>query len=460
MQSERWDAAKRWWPEFVASLAAVGGAFGALLPGYHVRTWDIAASDFKTLYASAWCFARGLNPYQVSNIARVFSANGVVAPERWYGHSPIYPPFTLALLTPVTALRMVPAIYLWNLLTMVLLACAQFSLARVAGETLGLGRWWRLAIIGAAGVWPLVMFGLKIGNVSILVGACCILAVTARGKTGRWLAAVELAVAVLLKPHMAVWVVLAMLLMRERRGQAAGWRAVGLCAGVLAVLGVWTVVHPGLMAELASYRRMVQAEFASGSMNTVNRDFITPASQIVSLASLLGLWVSPGVLALLTRAVVLGGLGALLVGASRRMVEPGMAARLALVGAWCALGTIATYHRSHDGVVLLVVLPWIAARLRHCWRDGLSWGALALLAAMSVAPTPEMFAWFARTNGLETMGEIVQFRQSALAAALLACLLTAAVVKAARRGDEEGLTRCGREPGFPESIGSENKRLA
>ena len=97
-----------------ASLCRDGGDCSARSSqAFAVHTRQNAASDFKTLYASAWCFVRGIDAYSFPNLGKVFEANGIVVPQSWYAHAPVYPPVTLALLAPLTLLPMDVAVYFW-----------------------------------------------------------------------------------------------------------------------------------------------------------------------------------------------------------------------------------------------------------------------------------------------------------------------------------------------------------
>jgi hypothetical protein len=101
----------------------------------------------------------------------------------------------------------------------------------------------------------------------------------------------------------------------------------------------------------------------------------------------------------------------------------GEVGRLQAVAGWCALGLTATYHRAADGTVLLVMLPWLAARWRARWWDGWAWAVVGAYAAVSVGPDfPAMLAMrdHLRFGALE---EFLLYRQGALAAVVVAGLL-------------------------------------
>ena len=408
----------------------MAGVLWSIVDNFHVRAWEATASDFKTLIASSWCLVRGLNGYSFNDIARAFTWGGVVQPQSWFGHAPVYPPLTLALLAPLTVLPLWIAVYVWVLLSGVALAGAAAGLARFAGEAFGLGRPWRLMLVVAVAASPLAGFGLKLGNVSVVAASLCILAVAAPAAGRLWPRALGLAVALMLKPHMALWVVVALLLVRSGRPLAR--QACGFAAVLAAVLYGYAVSRVGWGAEFGGYFAMLHSETAGGSMRAGNHELMEAAAQIVSLDSLLG-YDGAGWLRVLG-VVALVGLAAVLVWASLRL--RGEVGRLQAASAWCSVGLIATYHRASDGTMLLVMLPWLAARLKARWWDGWAWAVLLAYAAVSAGldfPTMLTMIDHPRYGAVE---EFLLFRQGALFAAVVAVLLLWGVVKSrAARAD-------------------------
>ncbi len=418
------------WLELLASFLAIAGVIGSVLSGYHVRAWQASASDFKTLYASALCFRHHIDPYDIRNIAAVFKANRVVAPTNWYAHAPVYPPFTLAILTPLTALPMVPAVYLWMALNGVALALAIFLLASAAGDLFLLALPWRLALIALFASSPSLSFSLEMGNVSAIVAALSICAVVLSATRPRFrtLAIAALVVALLLKPHLALWVVVALLFRPE--GRKLGIASLGLFTTVVLCLGLWMAAHHQLGPELASYRAIVQTEIAGGSMAPTNRELIGVAAQITAVASLIGYWLTGLPLTVVNAAFLLALLGAVLYGSLRARDT---VSSLLLVSTWCAFGLVATYHRAHDGIVLLLLLPWLLARLRKSWKDPVAILLIALSFALGIGPSWETYGQLATRHGLAHIATFLLFRQSAVVATLLVLLLTAITVHQAAK---------------------------
>ena len=424
------------WIELIAACLAIAGVLASVLSGYHARAWQASASDFKTLYAASDCFRRHIDPFNFINIAAVFQSNQVVPPTSWYAHSPVYPPFTLAAIAPLTLFPMVQAIYVWMAISSIALAVAAFLLTRAADH---LSLPWRLALIALFAASPSLSFSLEMGNVSAIVAALSICAVVLNETRPhlRSLAILALVVALLLKPHLALWVVVALFFRPE--GRKLGLASLGLFAAVAMCIGLWMAVHHQLGPELASYRRMVQTELAGGSMAPTNRELIGVAAQITSLASLLGYWFAAPALTILNVALLLAFLGAIVYGSLYAKQTGGS---LLLVSAWCAFGLVATYHRAHDGIVLLVLLPWLLARLRISWKDPLALLLIGLSFALGIGPSWETYGWLATKPGLAHLATFLLFRQSALVASLLVLLLTAAtfrqaVVSSRRSGEPE-----------------------
>ncbi len=422
------------WPERLAAVAAIAGVLLGVLPGFHPRTWQASGSDLKTLYASAALFRQHLDPYSFTNIAVIFEANRVVPPHSWYGHAPVYPPFTLALMAPLTLLPMVPAVYVWVMLTATILAAAAFALTRTARRIHALGRPWRMLLIALFAVSPLLSFGLEMGNVSPLVCGLCIIAVAnpARTSRGAVLNAIALTIALILKPHLAFWVIVALLFSRTGGDRTLALRSLALVAiGCLAIVA-WMGAHHQLLAQLASYRNMVHFEVSGGSMDASTQEKLAVSAQITSLASLLGYWFH----GLSLEAFNIAGLVlilAALVAASLTDPVRESSTRLTCIAAWSAFGLIATYHRAHDGIFLLVLLPWLLARLRTSWRDPIAWAFIALSTVMAYGPTWETSAWLATIPGLAHLATFMLFRQSPFATLFLLLLLIAEIARPAPR---------------------------
>ncbi len=420
------------WIELLAACLAIAGVLASVLSGYHARAWQASASDFKTLYAAADCFRRHLDPFNFTNIAAVFQSNQVVPPTSWYAHAPVYPSFTLAAIAPLTLFPMVQAIYTWMAISGLALAFAAFLLTCAADRIFHLSLPWRLALIALFAASPSLSFSLEMGNVSAMVAALLMCAVvihkTRPGPRLQSLAILALVVALLLKPHIALWVIVALFFRSASR--RLGLASLGLFAAVVLCIGLWMAAHHQLGPELASYRAMLQSEIAGGSMASTNRELIGVAAQITGFASLVGYWLTGLPLTMVNAVFLLALFGALLYGSLRAGES---VSSLLLVSTWCAFGLVATYHRAHDGIVLLLLLPWLLARLRKSWKDPVAILLIALSFALGIGPSWETYGQLATRHGLAHIAIFLLFRQSAVVATLLVLLLTAITVHQAAK---------------------------
>ncbi len=419
------------WPEYVAAALAFAGLIASVFNGIDLHGHQNAASDFKTLYASAWCFSHGIDAYQFPNLAAVFHANHIVEPVSWYGHAPVYPPFTLALLAPLTAVPMVPAICIWIAMSGILMGLATAALARSGHRVFGLPVLLRLLIVGVVAASPLLSLGMELGNVSVAVVGLCILALTSGPESNGWLPATGLAVAVILKPHIAFWAVLALLLSRAPADRRILVKTVGITVAALALITLWMVHDYSLMPLMAGYRAIVTSELSSGSMSPGNRDLMEIVVQITSVSHLIGYLLPPGLLPRSINIAVLTVMGLSLLRYALRFSRVSLQPRYVIAPAVFAFGLIATYHREADSILLLFILPYLFFRLHNNLKDIWAWSVLCLMLAGSVGPTLPMLRDLA-DGGVYATLRFLALRQAAIVNLTLAILLTS--VLAARSG--------------------------
>jgi hypothetical protein len=421
------------WLDILIAVGCLGGLTISTLYQLQVRAADYGASDFKTLYASVWCFTHRINAYSIANIQQVFVANGVVQPEHWFGHAPVYPWITLALLSPLASMGMVPAAYVLIILSGVLMIVAVAALMRYAANNFDMGPGWRIAMAVLCASGPLLSFGINLGNVSVAASAFCFLAfVWRKGRSpwirrgSHWIPSAALAAAFVLKPHLALWVGIGMLLLPERAARAVVMRAGVLIAGFTALTAGVMAATGTLGLQTHAYFAMLSAEASTGSsMSATSRTVLPVVAEITSLNSILGFWISnPVVRVTLTFAVLLG-LGLLALRLTRQ-VNSERAALLA-VGAWCTLGFLATYHRSPDAILLLMLLPWALDRVRRTPWAWHAWVATILYCALSVsADFPVVERWIASLPTYSPLAFLL-LRQAGLADCLLLFVLLLAL---------------------------------
>jgi hypothetical protein len=84
---------------------------------------------------------------------------------------------------------------------------------------------------------------------------------------------------------------------------------------------------------------------------------------------------------------------------------------------------LATYHRAHDAIVLILLVPWTVSWIRSTRRAWHVWLAIALYCAMSAsADFPTVVNWLAALPHNSAIAFIL-LKQAALADALLLVVL-------------------------------------
>ena len=425
---------KRGAVEWLVALIAFGAQALLLLVPSQPRTQQENLGDFKLVYASMAALAQSGQAYNVAALSQVIHLNGVVVPASWYGHSPVYPPFTLITLFPMLLFPMVPAAYFWAGLSYIALTAASVRLARFAGHHFDVPSWLRVLLICLISASPLVSFGLELANLSVVAACLCIYAASAVAERGMWLPALALVSALMLKPHLAFWAVLAMALLPSRRSSGnereIAIKSIGLFSVLLISMTIYLGVKHQLSGLLKDYVTVLRSEAASGSMSVHAREIMMIPAHITSLGSLLGYWPISAEVMLLIRLALLVPLFLWLVRLSLS-IDPDL--KSLLISAWITFGLLATYHRAHDGMALFLMLPWGLGRLWRRWNDGAAWTVLLLYALFSIDVPPPFYHWVSEFPPLYAIANFLMFRQVALATILL--MLTMIIVLTQARQD-------------------------
>ena len=328
---------------------------------------------------------------------------------------------------------MFTAVYLWLAIATFSLIFAIWSLNRSVEQDFGLPRIWRLALIALVTISPLVNFGLFFGNVSVIAASLCILAVTAPDVHSlRPWRALAFAASLLLKPHLALLLIVGMLASKRKEDRLVAGMASAFFLVALLCFTVWTLHLPFGM-QLRDYTAMVKSEIATGCLNPRNHELLAPAAQVPSLESLLGYFFDTPWMQAINVTVLVLSAGVLLF-LSRTLPSQNPATRLELLGAWSTFGLLSTYHRSHDAIILFLLLPPLLAHLAQNARAFFAWGILLLSAALSIGSWPPHFDWIATTLASPRLADLLVFRQSAISALLLFVLLLAHLLHVARAG--------------------------
>ena len=404
------------------AAAAIGGMASIILFNFPVRTEAFAASDLKTLYASTWNFAHGRNAYTIPDVQSVFTTNGTILPEHWFGHAPVYPPTTLALLLPFAMIRMEIAAYVVVLLSSVLFAVAVAALLRYSTEMFSLPLGAKAAITALCASSPLLSFALSMGNLSVIAAALVILCFVRREHGSIWLNGSLLAIAVLLKPHLSVWMLLGMWLIPERASRAIAARAASVIGIFALVVAGGLAVTGTLKLQMGGFASILHAETSAGfSMNPSSREILPICAQITSLQSLVGFWriESVGQTVLVSMVLIALGCTILLRTLTVRTEEEAVIA----ITTWSSFGLLASYHRVHDALVLLLLLPWLARAVIRNPSRWYPWAIAFLYSLLSFAPSLEQVQRQAAT-GHENFIMFILLRQAGVVSlALLIVLL-------------------------------------
>lgn len=171
-------------------------------------------------------------------------------------------------------------------------------------------------------------------------------------------------------------------------------------------------------------------------MSAGSREVLPVVAQIPALSSLIGFWTAAPLARALGWVVLLRLLITLWRTTRRVRSEP--AADLA-VAAWCALGLLITYHRAHDAILLLLLTPWLANRLRREPANWRPWATVLLYGALSVGPALGAGVAAGRIEVLpRTLPAFFALRQASLAALGLCAVLLLSLRAAVQDPSHEG----------------------
>ena len=128
-------------------------------------------SDFGIFLAAgqALRFDPHANIYQAHTLLATVQAHGGCKP--WHNPLYVYPPLLAILLIPFTYLPCAYTTYLWHAVTIALWAGCTLVMARRA---LAIGPWQALAVTALSAFFLPLMQGLEIGQVHVVVLACCL----------------------------------------------------------------------------------------------------------------------------------------------------------------------------------------------------------------------------------------------------------------------------------------------
>ncbi|MGC2160837.1 MAG: glycosyltransferase family 87 protein [Silvibacterium sp.] len=364
----------------LGGLIFVLGGYGAR------RTSLVPMLDFKPIYYGARCLLEHGNPYNQSELQRVYLSESTEALSAPPALRPrllriatvyVYPPTILFLTVPIALLGWGAACFLWLTLIAASILCASFLMLRIAGHDAPV---LTACLIGFFVATSILL--LEVGNPAGLSVGLCVIAVWCFAQERFAVAGVLcLAASLAIKPQDTglVWLffLLAGGVYRRRAWQSLG-AAVAL--SLPGLVWAWRAAPNWLYA----LRTRLTMDAARGSFNDPGPTGVHAraiGATMVNLQTLVSLvWDNPR----FYNAVTYGVCGALLLVWGMVTVRSQRSARRD----WLALAVIAAlsmlpvYHRQHDTRLLLLMFPAFAM----VWAEGggLRWPALAVTGAGTV----------------------------------------------------------------------------
>ena len=419
----RWSAAAAW------LLIALGLLF---LLRQTASAAHIYSPDFANIFAGAVCLLHGDSPYRFNTVQNALAQHGYlrVTAETWPASLPLYPPFTLALFTPLAGLSYAQAASAFYLLTLALCAVACFRVLIASPALENVAPFWRGLLLCLLMASPETRWALGNGNPIVLVTALLLVCCFDADPRWRWLRVLAFAVAVLLKPQIALPFALP-LLVKPGDGWRMVLRAFGVVIAATATALVWCAQRPGTAAWLSDLHANLALGAAAGNtMSLTERAYVFDPR--LNLAYLFGYWMSsPRLDALLTTAVLLVCCAALC-WAIAHSARRSQAQWALAVGATAALTLLPVYHRSYDALLLVLAVPWTLVAMRTHRQRFVAWPALILIAASTVIWARHLPVRWRGVHGIEQPVSLLGFlthRTHALMVLALAILLLVALLR-------------------------------
>ena len=355
--------------------------------GYQDERGVLHFRDFKQPYASARCVLRHCDPYSEADTRAAFLAAGGIDndPIVWSPYSALYPPFSLAALTPIAALPYPVAHAVWKALIAATFSAAVLLMAQLCISPAGSASLVTSLLLAIFTLSSTIL--LMLGQISGVVIALLAIGFTCLIRN-RFLplAVICFTVAVLLKPHDAA-IPLLYLLFAGRL-----WRRAFVTVFVFSSLFaagsvIWFQQVPSTAHWLPELRANLAGNAGPGAVNN-------PAGHLqgVELTNLQAIF---GVIrdrpafyndaSFLTTALLLA---AWLVPVIRLRNTFGK--HVLAIAAIACLALLPIYHRQYDTRILLLTFPALAFLLAQ--RTGRMWGLLGmLLLAVSIVLVSHQF---------------------------------------------------------------------
>lgn len=230
--------------------------------------WNLAAatdfgeSDFMIYWSAAYLIRNGENPYNLELIRAVQQAQSHSKPEvttiAWN------PPFLFLFLLPFAWLPFGVAKFAWLITCILIVITAalmliEIYLAEASPRT-------RLAFLALALMFPAVITGLYMGQVTFLVFWGLVASLYLIGK-GRWFWAGAVLILTTIKPHIIVLPVLYLLISMARQRKHEAW--IGLIAAGLVGLAVLLILSPDLIKNPIGETAVASGRWATSTVGGI-----------------------------------------------------------------------------------------------------------------------------------------------------------------------------------------------
>jgi Glycosyltransferase family 87 len=408
-----------------------------ILPG--TTTGIPMGGDFSNLFAGAVCLVKDCSPYRFDAVSNVLEQHGFfyIPATEWSIRLPLYPPPTLVLFTPLIGLTFRAASLLFYILTAIVgafvcyrLFISSLDVSRIS--PLARGLFLMLILLSSAFRW-----GMHDGNPVILCTGLLLYCCFDDGSARRWLPAICLAIAVLLKPQVAVFFILP-IWFKPSGGKQMVLRGCGLLFLIVFSTLVWCSVHPHLSGWPADLRANLALGSAPGNTMSAS-DRGRAIDPRLNLSYLLGYWLQNEKLDQIATAVTLFcSFGVLSLGLYRIAKNFSLLNYKLVVAVTAAFTLLPVYHRQYDSVILLAAVPWIFETLATQSRRVVAW-----LALLAIVFNWVVWEWYLPAHLLDSGGQsasllsFITHRFHALLAFLLVLLLSFLLIKETGRPSPE-----------------------
>ena len=355
-------------------LIALLGVLAFVARGYVDELGALHFRDFKQPYASARCVLRHCDPYSETDTRAAFLAAGGVDddPIVWSPYSALYPPFSLAALTPIAAMPYPVAHAVWEVLIAGLFSAAVLLTAALCVSPASGASLLTTSLLAAFTLSSTIL--LMLGQISGVVIALLAIGFSCLIRNRFFpLAVICFTAAVLLKPHDAA-IPLLYLLFAGRHWRRAFAVVFVLSVAFAAGSVLWFQHMPTTAHWLPELRANLAGNAAPGAVN--NPAGRLQGVELTNLQALYGLIENRPAFyndaSFVTTALLLA---AWLVPVVRLRNTFGK--HVLAIAAIACLALLPIYHRQYDTRILLLTFPAVAFLLAHARRR--LWGVLGIL---------------------------------------------------------------------------------